>query len=338
MALHNMNDALTLMHLSKPFQDASLIIDAASTENELLLDIPSIACNRGQVHEIRYSDQLPKPTNSMYHMGVKPNNTQILVKKEGIMMSKSMVSVNKRMVDDSGDKTALLNFESRTHIEGMGRHQAWHSIYGDKNKDPTAIDGFATRVRRKKHKNFVSLPLTVAGVETDAGDAPVTTLYIAAMGGKGVHYLYNPSFGNIGVKKTDKGEARIEYADGSVDWNYEVLFEMEWGVATEHPDSLWAIGNISPKAIKDGGWDGALAERFIEQILHIQKLLPRGGMTHGLYANLDVIEMIEWIARKREFVVHPETDPWGRQVSTINGMRVRRMDVIPTDISEKVRY
>ncbi|GMO28529.1 MAG: hypothetical protein Ta2B_09260 [Termitinemataceae bacterium] len=326
----NMNDALTLMHLSKPFQDALLIIDAASTENELLLDMPSIACNKGQIHEVIWYDNVPKGTLLGYNMGIKPNNTQILQKTEGLALLASACTVDKRMADDSGDKNALINFESRAHIEGMGRQQAYISMYGDKGKNPLSIDGLATRTRRRKAATFVD----VADKLGYTAGTNVTSLYMAALGPKLLHFLFNPAFGKSGVKKEDNGAQRITHGDGGFSYIYELVFSMEWGIAAEHPDCLWCLGNIDRNAILTGGDE--MRAKFIDLVLHHQKLLPKGGATNALYGNLDVIEMIEKIARDKEVVVHVDTDPWGKPVDMINGMRLRRMDVIPTDASEKV--
>ena len=333
MPIRNMNDALTLMHLTKPFKDASLIIDAASTENEMLLDMPSIACNRGQVHGYAWYDDVPKGDYGMYNTGIKPNNTQVQHKQEGITLIRSAIEIDKQMVDDSGDKAAMLNFESRAHIEGMGRQQAYISMYGNRSKDPRGIDGFATRVRTSKCKTFENF-----NVDPVPANTAVTSIYIAALGPKFTHFLYSPTFGNMGVKKEDMGVQKRIYSDTSFDFVYNVLFAMEWGIAIEHPDALRCIGNIDVEKVKartDAG--KSERERLIDAILHAQHLLPKGAGTYAIYGNLDAVELIEKCAREKEVVVHPETDPWGKPVTMINGMRVRRMDVIPTDKSEIVK-
>jgi hypothetical protein len=51
-------------------------------------------------------------------------------------------------------------------------------------------------------------------------------------------------------------------------------------------------------------------------------------MTAALYGNIKVKQLVEKAARDKQVVVFSEKDPWGKPVNIINGMRLRRMDVI----------
>ena len=106
-------------------------------------------------------------------------------------------------------------------------------------------------------------------------------------------------------------------------------FTAQFGLAVEHPDSVKRICIIPT----DGSLTKADRELLIEMVLHAQKLLPPGGMTTTvIYGNLAVEEIIERAAHEIEITVFPERDPWGKPVNMINGIRVRRVDVIKDSI------
>jgi hypothetical protein len=102
-------------------------------------------------------------------------------------------------------------------------------------------------------------------------------------------------------------------------------YEMEFGIAIEHPDSVWRIANIPTNP---AWWDKAKRERFIDTVIETQDYLPPGAMTKGLYGNIRAKQILEKAGRETQVVVFSEKDPWGNPVSLVNGMRLRRVDVI----------
>jgi hypothetical protein len=319
------------MHLSKDIEDAALIIDAASSENAFLLDAPNIACNSGEVHKVTFYDTLPKAELQGYNIGVGSNTSQVQGKTEGIAKLGIYSAVDKSLAEAGGNARQIYNFEARTHIEGMGRQMADIILYGNKNKTPLSIDGLATRYRKKKSPYFIPFKELTAKADN------ITSLYICALGPKNLHLLHNPNSGSIGVKREDRGYQDWVVTSGT-DGAKRLLchvdfFSAHFGLAVEHPDSVYCIGNIPTTGMSKDD-----REKLIDMVLHVQKLLPRSSTTKVMYGNLSVEELVEKAAREREVVVSPEKDPWGNPVNLINGMRVRRMDSIETGGDECVLY
>jgi hypothetical protein len=88
---------------------------------------------------------------------------------------------------------------------------------------------------------------------------------------------------------------------------------------------VWRIANVPTDP---AWWDAEKRERLIDTVLEVQDCLPAGSMTQALYGNIKVKQLVEKAGREKQVVVFSEKDPWGRPVNLINGMRVRRMDVI----------
>jgi hypothetical protein len=114
---------------------------------------------------------------------------------------------------------------------------------------------------------------------------------------------------------------------------YVTAYEMQFGLCIEHKDSVFRIANIPTSA---GKLDAADRERLIDMVLETQDYLPVGAATKVMYGNIAVKQLVEKAGREKQVVVFSEKDPWGNPVSLINGMRVRRMDVIKSDVSEYV--
>lgn len=324
----NMNDQLTQYEVAKRVnQKDAVVIELFNLENELNIDAPHIPCNRGQVHEVVIRDTYPEAEFHGYNMGSGSAATTFRSKAEGLCYADIYAEVNKKLADDSGDFRAYFSAEAEGIVKGMGRQKAYISLYGDKSANPYQCDGLHTRLKKGDH--VLAFETTAAAT----GKAP-TSIYVIAFGRDKFHYIHSPAFGNAGVKKGEPKEVHIETApranggtNGKMDV-YQSHFEMEFGMAVEHPDSAWRICNV-PTDPSYWAVDGkAKRERLIDLVLRVQDYLPSGSATAGLYGNIRVKQLVEKAGREIQVAVFSEKDPWGRPVSLINGMRVRRMDVI----------
>jgi hypothetical protein len=326
MAELNMNDMLTQYELVKRanLKDA-VVIELFNNEDEMNIDTPHVACNRGQVHEYIIRDTYPEAEFHGYNMGSGSNATQFRTETEGLCYADVYAKVDKKLADDSGSVADYRSAEDEAFVKGLGRQKSYVSIYGDKNKNIYQTDGLYTRLKSKKNPHVVVFE--AAPGENDL----CTSMYVCALGRDKFHYLYDQKFGNTGVKREDMGTQvvyNLPRSNGKQDGTgqmYMSHYEMQFGLAIEHPDSVWRIANVPTRP---GYWDAAKRERLIDTVLEVQDYLPPGTMTHALYGNIKVKQLVEKAGREKQVVVFSEKDPWGRPVNLINGMRVRRMDVI----------
>jgi hypothetical protein len=324
--LMNMNDGLTQYELAKRvnLKDA-VVIELFNNEDEMNIDTPHVACNRGQIHEYIIRDTYPEAEFHGYNMGSGSSATQFRTETEGLCYADVFAKVDKKLADDSGDVAAYRSAEDEAFVKGLGRQKSYVSIYGDKNKNIYQIDGLYTRLKSKKNPHVVVF-------EPDPGESDAcTSIYVCALGRDKFHYLYDQKFGNTGVKREDMG-AQVVYnlprSNGRTDGTgqmYMAHYEMQFGIAVEHPDSVWRIANVPTHP---SYWNATQREKLIDTVLEVQDYLPPGTMTQTLYGNIKVKQLVEKAGREKQVVVFSEKDPWGRPVNLINGMRVRRMDVI----------
>jgi hypothetical protein len=322
---YNMNDRLTAYELAKEIaNDDLLIIELMNLENQMGLDVPDIPCNRGQIHEYVLRDSYPEAQAHAYNMGVKAAASQTRSMSEGLMMASVYSVVDKALADESGNAQKYRAFQAEGFVKGMGRQRARLAIYGDKSKNPYEIDGLFPRLKKKNNPHVIEY--TKASGTITASDNP-TSVYICALGRDKFHFLHSNAFGSVGVRRSDRGNLDWEMPGGKRP-AYVELFETQFGLAIEHPDSVWRIANVPTKA---GSLTAADREKFIDTVLEVQNYLPQGSVTTALYGNLAVKLLVEKAAREKQVTVYPEKDPWGNPVSIINDMRVRRMDIIRSD-------
>jgi hypothetical protein len=323
----NQNDMLTQYELAKRInlKDA-VVIELFNNEDEMNIDTPHVACNRGQVHEYIIRDTYPEAEFHGYNMGSGSNATQFRTETEGLCYADVFAKVDKKLADDSGDVAAYRSAEDEAFVKGLGRQKSYVSIYGDKNKNIYQVDGLYTRLKSRKN------PHVIVFEAAPAAEDACTSIYLCALGRDKFHYLYDAKFGNTGVKRSDMG-AQVAYdlpranskLSNGMGQIYLAHYEMQFGLAVEHPDSVWRIANVPTNP---GYWNAQKREDLIDLVLEAQDYLPPGSMTQALYGNIKVKQLVEKAGREKQVVVFAEKDPWGRPVNLINGMRVRRMDAI----------
>jgi hypothetical protein len=319
----NMNDRLTTYELSRRYGDSALIVEMLNMSNQMLADAPNVPCNKVQVHEVLIRDSYPQAEVHGYNEGVGSAASQTRSVQEGLMKMSIYSAVDKDLADTAGNSARVRMDEASGFVMGIGVQQAQKFIYGNKAKNVNEINGLATRLSNLNDRHVIDF----GGA---AADSP-TSIYICALGAKLFHLLYNPNFGNIGVKREDKGVQDWEFSAGKRRPAYVEFFSTEFGLAIEHPDSVFRIVNV-PTVGLTADQRGDL----IDLVLHVQKMLPPQAATSCMYGNLAVEELVEKAAREKQVVVFSEKDPWNNPVNLINGMRVRRMDVINSGEGEFV--
>jgi hypothetical protein len=326
MADLNMNDRLTALEISRRFgsKDAMIIHECLSQTNELLIDTPHIACNHGEWHEHLLRDTYPRAQLRAYNQGVGEVSTQTRVIREGLAEMAIYSCCDSRLAKASGHEKELYMQNATGIIMGMGVQMADYLIYGSKNTDVRCIDGLDVRYRDITNERNVFVFSRAGGEGTNVNER-CTSVYICALGVNNMHLLHNASAsGTAGVLREDHGYQDRQMETGGHMPAHVEYFIAQFGLAIEHPDSVKRICNIPT----DGSLTRDDRAKLIDMILHAQKLLPAGAGTTAIYGNIFVEEIVEKAARELEIVVSPEKDPWGHPVNLINGMRVRRMDVI----------
>ena len=311
----NMNDRLTAYEVSRRVgKDVPLLIEALAMKGDIIKDLPLVACNRGEIHEVLIRDTYPKAEAHGYNMGAGSAAAQTRTVTEGLMMLSEYAWVDKKLADASGNVRELRHSEAAGILMGMGRQLNEIAVYGNKAKNPYEINGLAQR-----YKSAARDPRHVIGFGGTAADN-LTSVYVAAIGPKLLHLICNKHFGSgAAIEHIDRGVQDFDVGNGKKLMVYLSHFTTQFGLAVEHPDSVFRIASV-PTSPAYWGADGKNKRtKLIDMILHCKNMLPSEAQTTCLYCSLDVQEIIGKAGRENEVTVKPGTDPWGTPVQMAGG-------------------
>jgi hypothetical protein len=245
--------------------------------------------------------------------GVGGAASQTKPQTDVIVMLEAHSDVDYDLALCSGNPAALYKGEADTFLIGMGEDQASDLVYGSRAADEAQIDGLATRRPKLDGKLCVSFGGT--------GNA-LTSVYVMAPGPNSAHLIYPRGSKSAGVSREDTGLVWASDSAGKQYRTHRDVFKAQYGLAVVHPDAVIRVCNIPV------GMTREQRANLLDLILMCQKRLTKGIVNNVLFANADVIYQIERAGRESQYVVHPEEDPWGKPVTSVNGLRIREHDAI----------
>lgn len=318
MATLNMADQMTALEIARRINapDPCKIIELLRMTNEMLIDVPAYEANNGTINKSIQRVIKPMGEHRIYNRGVGKAATQTSSIEDRCAIIAEYSQVDADMVDQSGDKAALLMDESAAIIKGMGLTQARTLIYGDGNKD----DEFAGLMSRR---------YKVDGVNTiDAGGTGnnLTSIYLCAIDRDLFHLIYPKGSKSVGVEREDLGRQHVEDAEGKKYPAYVNYFTAGYGLTIKDPSAVKRICNIPKDMAPD---------ELVDLIIETSYKLPKGASTYAMYSNDSILIKLDKSARYKGNVVHNTQDPWGNEIVNVRKIRCRQMDVI-TSTEEKV--
>ena len=316
MAVKNLVDSQSALEVARRANnpDAFTIIETMAQSNTMLQEMPAIEANNNAIHNTLLRRSYPGGEHRIYNRGVGRRSSQTEPIEDRICMLEAFSDVDIDLATQSGNPAALYQSEATAFLIGMGLDQADDLIYGNHATNPEEINGLAIRCSKAGDH---CVPFTGKG-------KGLTSVYLVAAGVHGCHLIYPKGSNSVGVQRIDAG---IMYVKDEDDAKKEFRvhrdhFKADYGIVVAHPDAVIRICNIPPNM------DKAQRAELIEKILEFQKKLTIGLVNTVLFANQSMIYQIERAGREAQYVVHPETDPWGKPVSSINGLRLRGQDAI----------
>jgi hypothetical protein len=318
MAILNLIDSMTSLEVARRSSnpDAFTIIETMSMENTMLLELPAIEANDGAVHTGLQRKSYPGGQHRIYDRGVKTTASQTKPFHDWITMLECFSRVDAAKARHSGNPAALYNSEASAFIMGMGVDQADDCIYGNRAVDPAEINGLATRLA------VLSDHCVDAGLSGTGSN--LTSIYLVAAGPKACHLIYPRGSTSVGVFRQDLNIYEVDDGTGSgaTYLAHTDHFIAEYGLSVEHPDAVIRICNIPATLTADQ------RKALVETVLRQQMNLTKGIVNTILFCNKNIAYQFQRAARELQYVVYPEKDPWGNPVMVVNGLRMRRMDVI----------
>jgi len=317
MATKNLVDNMTALEVARRSSDpnAFTIIETMAMTNTMLQELPVKEANEGTVHNSLKRLSYPHGELRVYNRGVGAKASQTKPQQDVIAMLEAHSDVDYDMALHSGNPSALYKSEADAFLIGMGEDQAEFLIYGNRAADEAQINGLAVRYPKVDGQHCVSF----GGTGND-----LTSAYITAPGPNSLHLIYPRGSKSVGVSREDGGLVwKKDQSDSGKEFRaHRDIFKAQFGLAVIHPDAVIRICNIPVILSKDD------RIKLLELILRYQKRLTKGIVNNVLFVNGDIIYQIERAGRESQYVIHPETDPWGKPVTAINGIRIREQDAI----------
>lgn len=291
--------------------DERRIIEGLTVTNQILMDAPVKQANNRTVETHVIRTALPHGEHRKYYKGVSDKASQTKTVSEVVAQLASYSTVDKSLVDDALNPKEFLNGECASFIWGMGEDQADDIVYGNHTDDPSYINGWATR--RQKLDNAVC-----AGMG-GTGDA-LTSMYLVKLGYQFTYFIYPQGASGLGVQRKDLGEVTAEDSDGKKFQAYRNYFQADYGIAVEQEKSLIRICNINPSSVD--------AAKLVETVLAMKRKLAVGDGTICLYANADILGILDKGMFNKSNILMSAEDPWGRELTKIRDIRLRQVDSI----------
>jgi hypothetical protein len=317
MAVKNLVDNMTALEAARRSSDpdAFTIIETMAMTTPMLQDLPALEANEGTAHTSLRRLSYPHGERRVYNRGGGGRASQTKPQTDVIAMLEAHSDVDYDMALHSGNPAALYKGEADAFLIGMGEDQADDLVYGSRSADPAQINGLAVRYPKVD---------AIHCVDFGGTGNNLTSAYITAPGPNSLHLIYPRGSKSVGVSREDGGLIWVkDQQDAGKEFRaHRDIFKAQYGLAVIHPDAVIRICNIPVDLSKEQ------RVNLLELILKHQKRLTKGIVNNVLFVNGDLIYQIERAGRESQYVIHPETDPWGKPVTAINGIRIREQDAI----------
>lgn len=218
----------------------SSVIDLFVQSNPMLEDAVTIECNDGTSHKTTVRNGLPEPQFRKFYQGVpctKGDYTQVT---DSTAMLSDYSYVDKDLADLNGNTNRFRLNEADAHIQGMNNTVQENIIYGNKGKNSSAFDGFATRYNSISSKEG---DIGYQVVDGGGSGSTNTSIFLIGWGDKSAHLLY-PKGSKGGLEHVNKGVDTVKDENGNSYEAYVDYFSWNVGLTLRNYRASGRIANI----------------------------------------------------------------------------------------------
>lgn len=218
----------------------SAIIDLFVQSNPMLEDAVAVECNDGTSHKTTVRNGLPEPQFRKFYQGVPSTKGDYTQVTDSTAMLSDYSYVDKDLADLNGNTNQFRLNEADAHIQGMNNTVQENIIYGNKGKNSSAFDGFATRYNSlsTNEGDLGYQVISAGGTGTDN-----TSIYLIGWGDKSAHLIY-PKGSKAGLEHKNIGEDTVKDANGYSYQAYVDYFTWHVGLSLRNYRASGRIANI----------------------------------------------------------------------------------------------
>ena len=316
-------DLIDLFKRQDDTLEIATIIELLAETNAMLDDAITMEANMGTKHRTTVRTGLPSVTWGQLYQGIAQSKSTTAQVDDATGMLEGLSTVDKRLLDLSGNPGALRLSEAQSFLEALSQEMAATLIYGDVSTAPEEFTGFAPR--------FNSLTAPNGGQIVDGGGtgSDNTSVWFNTWGDRQTHMIY-PQGTQAGIAREDKGEQRV--LDGSSNAYYvmEELFRWHNGLTVRDWRYVARVANIDVSNLDAGSVD---IYALMRQAFWRLKSHRVSGGRMAIYCTASVLEALDadttpTTGTSASFVRLRPMEVDGREVMGYRGIPVRQTDAI----------
>jgi hypothetical protein len=205
--------------------------------------------------------------------------------------------------------------EDVAFIEGLSQTLSTAIFYSSTNGSPEKFNGFATRYGSLTTAN-VSAVNNVHGC--GGTGSSLSSAWIVQWGTDKVHMVYPSNSDTVGIAAKDDGIQTVYDTNNNPFKVYQTHFKMYAGLVVRDDRSVQRVCNISATRAT-GAWSD---DKMIAAI----RQMPYAGAGAVIYANRDVLTLMDIDSKDKANVFYGPPDAWGRPTMMFRGFPVKQVD------------
>ncbi len=316
--------AMTLTDWAKrqdPDGKSASIVEMLSQTNEVLQDMMFVEGNLPTGHRTTVRTGLPAVAWRMLNYGVPQGKATTAQVTDTVGMLEAFSSVDKDLVELSGNYNEFRLSESRAFLEAMNQEMARTVFYGDTDLEPEKFLGLSPRfsdLSADSGENIVD-----AGGSTAAGNS---SIWLVCWSDQTCHGIF-PKGSKAGLQHEDLKIETVEDENGDKFRAYQDHWQWKAGLVLRDWRYVVRIANIDVDALVSD----TNAPDLLELLIRAHHKLPNPNMGKcAIYANRTVRTMLDTQAQRKNNVQlyidsaagKPQTMFWGIPIRTCDAISV----------------
>ncbi|MEM6668553.1 MAG: major capsid protein [Pseudomonadota bacterium] len=289
------------------------VVEMMSRSSPFLATAPSIPCNEGKQHLTVQRTGLPQGTWTALYEGVQPEKSRRSQVKDSTAMLEGESAIDSRLLDLVKDPAMARLDESAAFIEGMSQTMETAIVYSDLS-NPKKFLGLSPRFSSSSAQNGAQL-VNAGGSQSDN-----MSVWFITWAPQVCTLIYPEGVDELamGVKRKDKGEHRVNDANGNPYYQMIDHFTFHNGVSVPDWRYVVRICNIDYSSLIAGSSTASILGWMRSAYF---KLRARG------YVGGDNQHLGNIVNGKTCIYAHRDFIEWYEAALTAAGQEVKPMEV-----------
>jgi hypothetical protein len=307
--------------------DSDIVELVLEANSDLLADAVVKEANGVDNDRTTIRTGLPDATWTAYYEGVQPSKGNKKQVSNSIGTLKSMIQVDKDLIDDSPNGKEEMLDEAFAHAETMGNEVADCIFYGNVKTNAKKFNGLGPIYSTYGGTdNKQSSYYCISSKRTATPDSStLRSIYLIGWGRRGATLIY-PKGSKGGLQRDPVTDETITQADGSRLKVKEQFFKWNIGLTVKDFRTCGRICNI------EGNTLSTLDVDLGEYMLKIKTRCKRAGLKCVWYMPESVLEWLEVKTRRQTLVTSFSfKDVAGEPILHFDGIPIRKLECLETN-------